>query len=50
MSEERERERERSPQRNPEYKVFVGGISWHTSEAELKDSTTQLRLFSRLQG
>jgi heterogeneous nuclear ribonucleoprotein G len=39
MSEERERERERSPERSSEFKVFVGGISWHTTEAELKDST-----------
>jgi hypothetical protein len=38
MSEERERERDRSPEKHSDFKVFVGGISWHTTDQELADS------------
>ena len=47
MSEERERERTRSesprprseePRKESDFKVFVGGISWHTNDQELADS------------
>ena len=36
---DRERERERSAEpRAPEFKTFVGGISWQTTDQELSDS------------
>ena len=38
MSVERERERDRSPEKQSDFKVFVGGISWHTTDQELADS------------
>ena len=38
MSEDRERERDRSPEKQSDFKVFVGGISWHTTDQELADS------------
>ena len=33
-----ERERDRSPEKQSDFKVFVGGISWHTTDQELADS------------
>ena len=44
---DRDRERERSAEpRAPEFKTFVGGISWQTTDQELSDSkccSTSLR-------
>ncbi|EIE20237.1 hypothetical protein COCSUDRAFT_57959 [Coccomyxa subellipsoidea C-169] len=33
-----ERERDRSPEKQSDFKVFVGGISWHTTDQELADT------------
>ena len=40
-SRDNDKEREESDQPAEEYKIFVGGISWHMDDRELKDSELQ---------
>ena len=54
MSEDRDRdppERETSQPAAPseEYKIFVGGISWHMDDRELKDSKLLVSQASNIQ-
>lgn len=40
--EEREKSDEPAPEVAEEFKLFIGGISWHMDDRELKDSENSL--------